>query len=258
MLALHHRAGIEYHVSTLHKLKLLSRRVGLDVGRFPQDAAGYGLYRSLTASHPKTILDVGANDGGFARLIRAFGCTATIVSFEPLQEVADQLRANASHDPDWNVLQLALGARNEERQINVAANSGASSSLLAMAQRHRDASPAAVYVGKERVSVRRLEDVAAEHGKSWGSVALKVDTQGFERAVLEGAGTFLNDVVAVQLELSIAELYEGAWQWQEAVNWLRGRGFELSAVDPGFCDVNTGEMLQFDGVFARIPGSERR
>lgn len=245
-------------MSTLHKLKLLSRRVGLDVGRFPQEAAGYGLYRSLTSAGPNTILDVGANDGGFARLIRAFGCTANIVSFEPLQEVADRLRANASRDPGWHVLQLALGDCNEERQINVAANNGASSSLLAMAQRHRSASPTAVYVGKERVTVRRLEDVAAEHKGSWGSVALKVDTQGFERAVLEGAGTFLSEVVAVQLELSVAELYEGAWKWQEAVNWLRGRGFELRAVDPGFCDVNTGEMLQFDGVFARVRVSEPR
>lgn len=235
----------------LHKLKLLSRRAGLELGRFPQDAPGYGLYRSLVATHPDTILDVGANDGGFARLIRSFGCTTPIVSFEPLQDVADQLKTNASTDPKWRVLPFALGDRNEQREINVAANSGASSSLLPMAQRHRDASPAAVYIGQERVTVRRLEDVAAEHAGEWGRVALKIDAQGFERAVLAGAGAFLDEVVAVQLELSVVELYEGAWRWQEAVDWLREGGFELRAVDPGFCDEQTGEMLQFDGVFAR-------
>ncbi len=245
-------------MSTLHKVKLLSRRAGLEVGRFPRDVPGYGLYRSLAATQPNTILDVGANDGGFARLIRSFGCTTTIVSFEPQNDVADQLKINASRDPNWHVLQFALGDRNEERQINVAANSGASSSLLAMAQRHRDASPTSVYVGQEQVTVRRLEDVAAEHKGSWGAVALKVDTQGFERAVLEGAGAFLDEVVAVQLELSVTELYEGAWQWQEAVNWLRERGFELSAVAPGFCDASSGEMLQFDGLFAKTRRSKRR
>ena len=115
---------------------------------------------------------------------------------------------------------------------------------------HEEAAPDAVFVSDEKVPVRRLDDWFAENGSAWSRVALKIDTQGFEREVLAGTAELLDSsVVSIQLELSLAELYEGSWLWFEAVAWLTERGYALAGLTPGFTDPRSGRLLQFDGVF---------
>jgi hypothetical protein len=80
---------------------------------------------------------------------------------------------------------------------------------------------------------------------------LKIDTQGYEMAVLRGAEKMLPRLAGVQLELSLAPLYEGQTLYLELIDWLRARGFDLWSVIPGFVDPSSGRMLQFDGVFFR-------
>ena len=100
--------------------------------------------------------------------------------------------------------------------------------------------------------VTRLDEWFDVRGASWERVALKIDTQGFERQVLEGTGRLLQaNVVSVQLELSLVPLYEGSWLWDEAAAWLAMRDFRLMGLTPGFSDPATGRLLQFDGVFTR-------
>ena len=103
--------------------------------------------------------------------------------------------------------------------------------------------------------VTRLDEWFDVRGASWERVALKIDTQGFERQVLEGTGVLLHEnVVSVQLELSLVPLYERSWLWDQAAAWLTVRGFSLVGVTPGFSDPTTGRLLQFDAVFTRGAG----
>ena len=39
--------------------------------------------------------------------------------------------------------------------------------------------------------------------------------------------------------------------YDEVLTYLRGAGFRLVGVSPGFWDRHTGEILQFDATFAR-------
>jgi hypothetical protein len=80
---------------------------------------------------------------------------------------------------------------------------------------------------------------------------LKIDVQGFEPQVLEGAARLLDRTQGVQLELSLAPLYEGQTLFLPLVDWLAKKGFELWALIPGFIDNKTGRMLQVDGIFFR-------
>ena len=95
------------------------------------------------------------------------------------------------------------------------------------------------------------------HVRAGERAFLKVDTQGHERGVLDGAGRALDRVVGVQLELKAAALYEGEALAPELIGRMQDLGFRLAQVHPVVFDPADGRasLLQFDGVFARPPGA---
>lgn len=237
--------------SLLHRARRIVRRTGIDVHRWPARDPEFLAFRAFTAGLPDVIFDVGANDGGFARQCRDFGYTGQIVSFEPGSEAYSRLVDASAADPLWDAQRLALGRDPGQLELQVAGNAGASSSFLPMTHLHQAAATDACYVAAEMVPVARLDDVIRQVGWDWRRPALKIDTQGFEREVLEGATQILQSAVAVRIELSLVTLYDGAFDWREAVDWMSARGFDLVGLVPGFSDPRSGSLLQFDGVFAR-------
>lgn len=198
------------------------------------------------------VLDVGANAGQYAERTRRVGYGGRIVSFEPVSAPFASLSAAAAADPFWEARRLAIGEDDGEIEINVAGNEAASSSVLAMGERHLESAPDSAYVGTERVAVARLDTLWDElAGDGSPAVWLKLDVQGYELPALRGAGSRLGEVAAVQCELSLVPLYEGGAGWREVVDFLGERGFEPAGVEPGFEDVRTGRVLQVDGVFVR-------
>lgn len=196
------------------------------------------------------VFDVGANAGQYARELRELGFTGRIVSFEPLSDAFARLRSLARGDPAWEPVRCAVGERTGEATLNVAANSY-SSSLLPMLAAHERHAPDSTYVRTEVVPMETLEALLARHARPGERVFVKIDTQGYERRVLESAGAALGRVVGVQLELSIVPLYEGADVLPEMLLWLRGLGFTLVSLEPGYADYATGQLLQVDGVLFR-------
>jgi FkbM family methyltransferase len=239
-------------MTLLHQLRRLAQRTGLDVSRYPQESPDYWAFRAFCSTMPDVVLDVGANDGGYARQCRRFGYKGEIVSFEPGSAAFARLERAAAADRHWTVHRMGLGASAGELILHVAGNAGASSSLLPMLPAHEEAAPEACFVAKESVPVRRLDEWIATQPAAWKRLAIKVDTQGFERQVLEGAGRLLDErITSLQLELSLVPLYEGGCLWEEIVDWLKLRGYCLAGITPGFSDPWTGRLLQFDGVFLR-------
>lgn len=198
------------------------------------------------------VIDVGANEGQYARGIRTCGYSGTIVSFEPVRAAYGIAAKHAVADPLWRVDNIALGRESGNATINIAANAAQSSSILPMLERHEKAAPHATYVGSEVVQVRRLDEVLPADFLGESKAFLKIDTQGYEAEVLAGATDLLaGSVVAVQLELSLVPLYDGAPLYLDVIDQMAAFGFRLGQVIPGFSDPANGEMLQFDGVFIR-------
>jgi FkbM family methyltransferase len=195
------------------------------------------------------VLDVGAASGAFGRELREWGYSGRIVSFEPMAAAFQRLEETRGDDPRWEVRRTALGDKAERAEINVATNSD-SSSLLPLADAHREAAPWVTYGGTETIDVTRLDDIADQLLPPGTRAFLKIDTQGFERQVLDGAATALGSCVMVQLELSFAPLYEGSMLVDEAVSRMYAEGFRLVALDQGLADSH-GRILQADGVFVR-------
>ena len=145
----------------------------------------------------------------------------------------------------------ALGDHDGKVEINIAGNSE-SSSILPMLESHRSAAPESAYEGKEIVSIKTLDAVAGQYLKDARAPFLKIDTQGFEWQVLDGARETMPHIKGILVELSLVPLYEGQHLWREVIDRLEREGFTLWAFKDGFSDQISGRSLQVDGVFYRI------
>ncbi len=196
------------------------------------------------------VLDVGANSGQYAGFLRQAGYRGQILSCEPVGDAFERLERAAHADPAWHVERLALGAEPGEVEVNVAGNSY-SSSVLPMLPSHLVAAPESGYVRTEPARMSTVDNLVAARGYSPGRTLLKIDVQGYEWQVLEGARSVLPDLAAVQVELSLTPLYAGQRLIGDITDLLQRNGLVLWGLEPGFCDPADGRMLQCDGVFAR-------
>lgn len=233
----------------------LLRRFGKDIVPLqPAEIVPAPLVALLEARRVDLVLDVGANVGQYARALRRAGYGGRIVSFEPVASAHARLADAAAGDPAWTVApRMALGAADGEAEIHVS-NRTDMSSLLPIRGEALAALPKARSVGREPVPVRRLDGVYAEYAGAGARAFLKIDTQGFERAVLDGAGAVLAELQGLQLELSLIPLYHGEAGYLEMIDRLAGSGFEIHLLVPGFFSKRLGRQLQIDAVFLR-PGS---
>jgi FkbM family methyltransferase len=240
-------------------IKRLVRRFGYDIRRHHEASSETARLATMLAHHKiNLVLDVGANVGQFAINLRTnLGYRARIVSFEPLQAPHAALSKSAQKDPFWEVAPLAaIGALDGEIEINVSGNS-VSSSILPMLDSHTSAAPDSLYRGIEKVPLRRLDTLALQYIEEESRIFLKVDTQGYEREVLEGAPAILRKAVGVALEVSLEPLYRGDRLMPEMVHYMEDIGFDLWGVSPAFVDERTGRTLQLDALFFRSQRLER-
>lgn len=232
---------------------ILRNVFGLEVCRLKNVSPAAQLVASLRKFDIDLVLDVGANNGQFASEIRHYGYAGRIVSFEPLSQAHGKLLRSSAGDPMWDAYpRCALGDHDGEVEINIAGNSE-SSSILPMLESHRSAAPESAYKGKEIVPIKTLDAVAGQYLKDARVPFLKIDTQGFEWHVLDGARDTLPHIKGILVELSLVPLYEGQHLWREVIDRLEAEGFTLWAFKPVFSDLSQGRTLQLDGVFYRNP-----
>lgn len=198
------------------------------------------------------VMDVGANKGQFVWKLRGdLGYENKIISFEPLSSAFEVLSRKAKDDKRWEVHNFALGATEEEMEINISGNSQ-SSSFRDILSSHTDSEPQSRYVGKEVVKVRTLDAVSGELLRASDNVYLKIDTQGFEKEVLDGAASTLNKIDTVQLEMSLVPLYEGEVLFKELYERMKDSGYSLVGMEPGMLEPDSGRILQVNGIFHRF------
>ena len=219
----------------------------------PIQVAAIQLVSSLRKFEIDLVLDVGANAGRFASEIRQCGYAGRIVSFEPLSQAHGQLLQSSEGDSMWEAYpRCALGDHDGEVDINIAGNSE-SSSILPMLESHLSAAPESAYEGKEIAPIKTLDAVAGQYLKDAQAPFLKIDTQGFDWLVLDGARDTLPQIKGILVELSLVPLYGGQHLWREVIDRLEAEGFTLWAFTPAFSDQASGRSLQVDGIFYRTP-----
>jgi FkbM family methyltransferase len=222
-------------------------RAGLDIrtSRPPEPRR----QRLLERERIDLVLDVGAHIGEYGSALRQSGYRGRIVSFEPERSNFARLAEHTAADPAWEIEQFALSDTDGEAELGVA---DVFSSLLPANDRLTSVFTRAEPETQQTVALRRLDgierlarDIAAAR------TLIKLDVQGHELSALRGAELALSQVRMVEVELSVVALYEGQPMMLEVMQYLDSRGFELVDLEPIGRDRNTGQFMQFDGIFVR-------
>jgi FkbM family methyltransferase len=232
---------------TRESLKRLLKGIGYEL-RQRTPLRSFEAAREALLRDVDVVVDVGANAGQYGEQLRAAGYRGRLVSLEPVTEAYEQLRRRASADGAWEALQVAASDADGELTLNLTDDSR-SSSVLARNERFAD-KPGWAPRESRPVPARRLEGMADELLRPGERAFLKIDVQGYERQVLDGAGAALGRFGAIELELSVTALYEGQPSLAEMLPLLSDRGFRPVSLEPILLD-DDGLLMELDGLFAR-------
>jgi len=239
-------------VSRLHETKRILdpwlRRMGWEFNRYPGRNPAHRRNLILQSLAAELVIDVGANTGQYGLELRDYGFQGDILSFEPLEDAFSELQKRVAKDHRWEARQTAVGDRSGTIDFHVAGNS-VSSSALKMLSRHEQVVPQSATIRTVTVPVGQLDSLinVPDSRRSF----LKIDTQGYEARVLDGATEALAQFDGIEMELTLTPLYAGQSLMPELVARLASTGFRLASLSSGFCDHRTGEVLQVDGIFLR-------
>ena len=197
----------------------------------------------------KTILDIGAFEGMFTKSANYVFPDATIHAFEPQKGPYIKLSRLKNKIPNFNCYNFALGDKENEETIYVS-SFAPSSSLLKMEELHKEAFPFSTGENKENIRVKRLDDVFNDQ-KLIGPVLMKIDVQGYEKYVLNGATTIIDKIDYLICEMSLSDLYKEQPTFNEIYTQIITYGFTFAGPLAILRHPNTTEVLQIDGLFIK-------
>ena len=194
--------------------------------------------RILADGPVTTVLDVGGNDGKSVQWLSDAFPNAHICTFEPYPPSFERLRANIAKYPRVEAFNVALGDDNGTATYHANTKPGTGSLLpnsefIATFTPPHKVQP----IGSLTVAVERLDTFCSRHGIEKIDV-LKIDTQGYERLILDGAGDMLypEKIRGLFLEMLFVSLYQNQTWPHEILGLLHERGYRLF----GFSGVNFG------------------
>jgi len=225
--------------------------MGFDITKPGVSDRGATLYKKIFERFGIDLLvDVGANEGQYVRRTRTWGYQGEIISFEPIKSVFKVLDAKTNLDEKWQAINCALSDESKQAVINVSENT-VSSSLLEMNEEHLKNEPSSRYVREEEITIKRLDEVEELISRNIQNGYLKVDVQGLERNVVNGAGDLLDRFSVVEMESALRPLYKGEPDLREMILFMEERGFIVYNMFPAFLNFDTGQLLQVDCIFAQ-------
>lgn len=227
----------------------LLHRAGVHLSHYPLRTEYENVLHDFLAGFGvRCVLDVGANVGRFGLALRRLGYGGRIVSFEPVSATYERLARTASGDPRWDAHRMALGAADGEAQMRTFPGHE-NATLARLGDFAREWLPSALKEeGAETVPLRRLDSLLAEGRVTLdGPAFLKVDAEGYDWQVVEGAGERVDGFVGLQMELMVQPMWPDAPAFGPSVTRLAEMGFEPVA----FSVANRARFsaIVIDGLF---------
>lgn len=210
------------------------------------------LSRFLKAFSIDCVFDVGANRGQYATKLRSIGYSGRIISFEPNPHLSEILSRLTSRDPKWHFEPVALDRTEQiaELKITKASELGSLHQMESFAAEHfKGYSEVVETVKVATTTLAKLYPVLKER-YGFERPFLKLDTQGHDLSIAEGAGETLKEFIGLQSELSLTTIYHGAPDYAAAIKFYRSMGFALSGLFPtavgGFPDLIEVDCIMYN------------
>lgn len=196
---------------------------------------------------PVTIADVGAYDGLTAAFFHHYFPGATIHAFEPNPEARKLLEANTKGIASINVHSAALSDRKGTTEFYVTHNKVSSSINPINTHELESSGGLQSQLKVDEVITIEMTDLDS---MSIGPLSiLKLDTQGNEVRVINGAKETLKSTQIVVSEMSVHKMYDNGCSYFETDAALRACGFmPVDFIVPG--RKNGVQMVEFDAIYA--------
>ena len=197
---------------------------------------------------PATVVDVGVGYGT-PELWEAFP-RARLLMIEPIP------------DRFGGAAQAVARRREGAHLVEAAAGGAAGSAMLTVHRAPEMSSVLGAWTGDREgelreVPVVRVDDAVRERGLSEPYV-VKVDVEGAELDVLDGAAEVLRETEVVLLEVRLFELLPGAAQLHDVVPYMRERDFVAYDLFGGAIRLSDGALAVTNFAFVREDGRFRR
>jgi FkbM family methyltransferase len=234
-------------------IKKILRTISIDIRNYSaRNIFDQRIVHFLSDLDCDLVVDVGANRGQFGKTLFGHGFKGKLISFEPIPEAHALLSIAAqSESPNWIVAApMAITDGCGTANLTIAQNS-ASSSLLGFTDKMKDLVPVARAVDEITVPTNRLDQALSDLGYGGRRIALKIDTQGSEMAVLIGSEGVFDKIAMIMLEASISQMYQDQPSYFEIDLFLRERGWQLFDIEPGYRNPKNLALCEFDAIYVR-------
>lgn len=233
----------------------------------------YADIQRIAETFPLSAVDVGARRGMSSDLLPiASGVNA--YAFEPDPEEHRRLSDSEETSPYRSVtaIQTALGVASGEFELNLYRQRGCSSKYLARQEKGRLFSRGDYYIhdGTVTVPVSSLDGLVSSQTIA-SPAFMKIDVQGMEVEVFQGAGRTLSDsLIGIRTEVSFFPLYEeqplfaevdqvlrsfGLYpmRWIESHSWRRNSRKKLPSLGPDPMPYSHGQLMHGDLLYLAMP-----
>lgn len=146
-----------------------------------------------------------------------------VIAFEPDAALCERLNGDSDESRTFLPNFVGDGAPATFRVCSAPMTSSLFEPNTALLEKFQNLPDLLQVVSREEIETARLDDLPAVRGTDF----LKLDAQGAELSVIEGAPTVLGDVSVVHTEVEFVPLYEGQPLFAEVDQALRGAGFQF-------------------------------
>jgi FkbM family methyltransferase len=236
-------------------IQAISRRLGLVIYRYPPpNTIETHLRYLIRRLGINLVIDVGAHTGEYARLLRtAVSFEGWIFSFEPTRDSYNVLEKDLSGDPLWRGYNIALGNESAVKSLYLFPGGDLDSFRLPNTYGGDRFTRFGEEPSVQATQVMRLSDVFDSFPLDGTSPRglLKIDVQGSELDVIEGALDVLPTIQAIQVEVAAKPIYEGAPILTQVLPRLFELGYEVTAMFPVSTDRDRLRVIEFDCLLCR-------
>jgi FkbM family methyltransferase len=201
----------------------------------------------LTDAGIKTVIDIGANVGQFAKLIHEVLPYAMIYSFEPLEDCYEELNQNMRKVKNFRAFNVAIGNMDGELEFHRSEFSP-SSSVLPMTCLHKQNYPFTARNSIIKVKSVRLDYIARELNII-PNLLVKIDVQGFEDKVISGGWLTIRRAKILVLETSFQQLYVGQPLFEDIYESLKMDFQYIGSLGSPRVNRTDGSPLFEDSIF---------
>ena len=202
---------------------------------FANNTTRQGLYYNIAASieledlikdlELNIAIDIGSNKGQFVLILNKYFENLKILSFEPINELLEkQKKFFKNTKNNIKFFNTAVGALNSKIDLNI--TRGKDSSSILEIENINNLGRNFDIIEKREINVITLENALNKIDLN-GSILLKLDVQGYELKVLEGAEKLLPKIKYIITEVAENKIYKNQVTKNIILKYLKEKNFEI-------------------------------